>query len=197
MTGPRRALLVVDVQNDFVEGGSLGVEGGRATAERISAHLTRHRDRYAAAVASRDWHDAEGTNGGHFPAEGFEPDFVRTWPVHCVAGTPGAEYAPGLDVGLLTHHVRKGQGHPAYSMFEGRTDDGTPLADLLAELGVREVDVVGIATDYCVRATTLHALEHGLETRVLRDLCAGVAPESSAGALTEVAAAGARVEDAT
>lgn len=193
-TGPStRALIVVDVQNDFVEGGSLGVDGGRDVARGISRHLAEHAADYAAVVASRDWHDAEGTNGGHFHAPGEDPDFVATWPVHCVSTTEGSDYAPELDTGAITHHVRKGMGEPAYSAFEGVTDDGRRLADVLRELGVTEVEVTGIATDYCVRATALDARRAGFGVRLLEGLHAGVAPESSAAALAEMADAGVSV----
>ena len=192
MTGAR-ALLVVDVQNDFVEGGSLGVAGGADVADRISRHLADHHDDYAAVVASRDWHDPDGTNGGHFHAPGAEPDFATTWPVHCVSTTAGSDYAPGLDTGHVTHHVRKGRGLPAYSAFEGTTDDGRALVDVLRDLGVEAVDVTGIATDYCVRATALDARAHGFDVRLLDGLHAGVAPESSAAALAEMTQAGVEV----
>lgn len=183
-----RALLIVDVQNDFTEGGALAVAGGDAVAEGITRLLAERAGDYALVVASRDWHDAEGDNGGHF-ATG-EPDFVDTWPVHCVAGTPGAEYDPLLRTDAVTHHVKKGQGKPAYSMFEGVTDEGATVGDLLAEHGIVEVDVVGIATDHCVRASALDAVAHGQHVRILTDLVAGVAPEPSEAALAEVVHAG-------
>ncbi|MFT4232558.1 MAG: isochorismatase family protein [Leucobacter sp.] len=185
-----RALLIVDVQNDFTEGGALGVQGGGAVAEGIS-ELLRSSDRYGLVAASRDWHDAEGDNGGHFAAAGSEPDFASTWPVHCVQGTEGADYHPALDIDRIDVHVRKGMGEPAYSAFEGRAVDGRELAEVLAEHGVDALDVVGIATDYCVRASALDALRLGIRVRVLTDLIAGVAPESSVAALREMAAAGA------
>lgn len=188
-----RALVVVDVQNDFVEGGSLGVSGGHDVARGISAHLAAHAGDYAAVVASRDWHDAGSDNGGHFAAPGTEPDYTRTWPVHCVSSAPGSDYAPELDVDRITHHVRKGMGEPAYSAFDGVTDDGGRLADLLHGLEVTDVDVVGIATDYCVRATVLDARRAGFAVRLLEGLHAGVAPETSAVAVEEMAAAGAVV----
>lgn len=188
-----RALVIIDVQNDFTEGGALGVEGGAAVAAAITEHLRDHPDDYDVVIASRDWHDADNDNGGHFALE-VEPDFVGTWPRHCMAGTEGAEYHPAIDTGLIDIHVRKGQGVPAYSIFEGTTDDGRHLVTALDELGVTEVDVVGIATDYCVRASALDALAAGRRVRVLTDLIAGVAPDSSAAALRELAAAGATVE---
>ena len=185
-----KALLIVDVQNDFTEGGALGVIGGDAVATGITAHLAAHASEYAAVVASRDWHDADSDNGGHIALDA-EPDFVDTWPVHCVAGTAGAEYDPGLDTASITDHVKKGQGKPAYSLFEGATEEGRTVAEILSGLGVTEVDVTGIATDYCVRASALDAIEHGIHVRVLTGLVAGVAPESSEAALAELAHAGA------
>ena len=123
-----RALIVVDVQKDFVEGGSLGVDGGREVAARISDHLAAHAGDYATVVASRDWHDPHSDNGGHFARPGEEPDFLGTWPQHCVSDGPGSDYAPELDLSLIPHHVRKGQGAPAYSAFEGVDDEGRSLA---------------------------------------------------------------------
>ncbi len=188
-----RALLIVDVQNDFVEGGSLAVEGGRAVAARISAHLAEHADGYALVIASRDWHDPDSSNGGHFHAPGTEPDFATTWPVHCVSNDAGSDYAPELAVDRITHHVRKGMGVPAYSAFEGVLGDGRPLTDLLREHGVTDLDVVGIATDYCVRASVLDARDHDFGVRVLDGMHAGVAADSSAAALEEMASAGAEL----
>jgi nicotinamidase/pyrazinamidase len=185
-----KALFIVDVQNDFTEGGALGVDGGDAVAARITRYLEAHAGDYAVIVASRDWHDADNDNGGHFHPQ---PDFVDSWPVHCVSGTVGAEYDPGFDTGAVTHHVKKGQGRPAYSLFEGTTDDGETVAQLLEEHGVIDVDVAGIATDYCVRASALDAIEHGRHVRVLTDLVAGVAAESSDAALAELAHAGAEL----
>jgi nicotinamidase/pyrazinamidase len=187
-----KALFIVDVQNDFTEGGALGVEGGDAVAERITRYLEAHADECAVIVASRDWHDAEGDNGGHFHPE---PDFVGTWPVHCVSGTEGAEYDPGLDTTGVTHHVKKGQGRPAYSLFEGTTDEGETVAHLMEVHGVVDVDIAGIATDYCVRASALDAIEHGRRVRVFTDLVAGVADETSDAALAELAHAGAELAD--
>ncbi|QLD11002.1 isochorismatase family protein [Microbacterium oleivorans] len=186
-----RALFIVDVQNDFTEGGALAVTGGDAVAAAITRHLQSHRGDYEIIVASRDWHHADHDNGGHF-ADG-EPDFVDTWPVHCVADTAGAEYDPELDTAAVTHHVKKGQGIPAYSLFEGTTDEGESVADLLSAHGVVDVDVVGLATDHCVRASALDALAHGRRVRILTDLVAGVAASSSEQALAELAHAGAEV----
>jgi nicotinamidase/pyrazinamidase len=185
-----RALLIVDIQNDFTEGGALAVSGGDAVASAVSAFLAAHAADYEVIVASRDWHDATGDNGGHFAAE---PDYVDTWPPHCIAGTTGAEYDPLLATDAVTHHVRKGQGKAAYSMFEGVTDSGETVGAVLAQAGVLSADVVGIATDHCVRASALDALAHGVRVRILIDLVAGVAPEPSAAALAELAHAGAEL----
>ena len=166
-----RALFIVDVQNDFTERGALGVVGGDAVAERISRYLDAHADDYAVVVASRDWHHGDDDNGGHFSAE---PDFVDTWPVHCVGGTYGADYDEVFDTRRVTHHLKKGQGRPAYSLFEGVTDDGRTATGILDEHGIRDIDIVGIATDYCVLASALDALRAGRTVRVLTDLVAGV-----------------------
>ncbi len=188
-----RVLFIIDVQNDFTEGGALGVEGGAAVAAGITRYLVQHPHRYDQVFGSRDWHDADNDNGGHF-ATTDAPDFVTTWPVHCVAGTIGADYHASLNTSAVTVGVRKGQGRPAYSIFEGVTDEGEPLTQRLDDLGVEEIDVVGIATDYCVLASALDAVATGRMVRVLDDLVAGVAPVSSALALKQLAAAGVRVE---
>jgi len=188
-----RALLVVDVQNDFTEGGALGVAGGAALAERITAFLGRHADEYDLIVGSRDWHHGDDDNGGHF-AGAAGPDFVDTWPVHCVGGTAGAEYHPALDTSVVDVHVFKGQGRPDYSAFQAVTEDGTALPDLLAERRVTTVDIVGIATDHCVRASALDAREAGLDVAVYEDLVAGVDPDRSAAALDDIRAVGGHVD---
>ncbi|GAB2675032.1 isochorismatase family protein [Thalassiella azotivora] len=184
---PARALVVVDVQNDFCEGGSLAVAGGSAVARGVSAHLAAHAGDYAAVVTTQDWH--------HDPGDHFSdsPDFVATWPAHCVAGTPGADLHPDLDTSTVTAAFRKGAYAAAYSGFEGTTvqdDVEVGLADWLRSRGVRAVDVVGIATDHCVRATALDAAAAGLDTTVLLDLTAGVAPDTTRSALAELRAAG-------
>jgi nicotinamidase/pyrazinamidase len=186
-----RALFIVDVQNDFTEHGALGVVGGDEVAERITRFLAGHRDDYEIVVASRDWHDPDNDNGGHF-ASG-EPDFITTWPAHCVAGTHGADYDEVFDTSSVTHHLKKGQGKPAYSLFEGVAEDGTTASQLLERHGIIDIDVAGLATDYCVRASALDAIEHGRHVRVFTDLIAGVHPESSERALTEIAHAGAEL----
>lgn len=183
------ALFIIDVQNDFTEGGALGVDGGAAVASGITQLLGRADLAYTCVFASRDWHDGDNDNGGHFATD-VAPDFLDTWPVHCVAGSPGADYHSALDVSAVTHHVRKGQGRPAYSIFEGVTDGGASVADLLTENGITDIDIVGIATDFCVRASALDAIEHGQHIRVITDLIAGVDAGSSAAALAEIAHVG-------
>jgi len=184
-----RALLIVDVQNDFTEGGALAVAGGDAVASRVSDFLAEHASDYPVIIASRDWHDPDSDNGGHFSPT---PDFVNSWPVHCVANSSGAAYDPLFNSTAVTHHIFKGQGVPAYSMFEGSTEAGESVAQVLTAAAVQMVDVVGIATDYCVRASALDALAQGLQVRVFTDLIAGVAADSSAAALAELSAAGAQ-----
>jgi len=185
-----RALFIIDVQNDFTEGGALGVQGGSSVAVRVSELLAAHPEAYPWVFASRDWHSIDGDNGGHF-ARDTTPDFATTWPVHCVAGTPGAEYHPSMTLPKNTIHIRKGQGEPGYSIFDGVAEGGEKTGELLIAHGVTDVDVVGLATDFCVRASVLDALEHGQHVRVFTDLIAGVAPEPSEAALGEMGHAGA------
>ena len=188
-----RALLVVDVQNDFCEGGSLAVQGGAEVAFRISEllhHWTRQDPKapdYAVAVATRDHHVDPG---GHFSDD---PDFERSWPPHCVVGTDGEAFHPNLDPQPFDAVFLKGERAAAYSGFEGRTTDGTPLTPWLQGHGVTHVDVCGIATDHCVRATALDAVREGFSTRLLAGLCAGVAPESTRRALGDMERAGVRI----
>lgn len=199
-TPTRRALVVVDVQNDFCEGGSLPVTGGHAVAGAIAEHLARAAATYDLVVASRDWHDADNLNGGHFPVAGEQPDYATTWPVHCVAGTEGAAFAAPVTAALDDHDalvVSKGRGEPAYSAFQGVTPEGATLEAALREHGVTELDVCGIATDHCVRATAVDARELGFGVRLLPGLHAGVAPETTAAALDEMAACGVDVQEGT
>jgi nicotinamidase/pyrazinamidase len=178
-----RALIVVDVQNDFCEGGSLAVAGGAEVARRISAHVLDHADEYTAIVATADWHQNPGT---HFAEH---PDFVDSWPPHCRIGTDGALFHPAAEVAF--EHVeaifRKGLHEAAYSGFEGFTVEGdrrVQLADWLRERAVEQVDIVGIATDHCVRATALDAVDEGFEPTVLLHLTAGVARHTTDSALS-------------
>jgi nicotinamidase/pyrazinamidase len=177
------ALIVVDVQNDFCEGGSLAVTGGAAVAAAISEHIVQ--TPYDVVVATRDYHIDPGA---HFSDE---PDYVDSWPVHCVAGTAGASFHPELDVTAIQAVFSKGAYAAAYSGFEGETADGSSLVDWLRARDVTTVDVVGIATDHCVRATALDAAQAGLTTRVLLDLTAGVAQPTVDSALEQLRGAGA------
>ncbi len=187
-----RALVVVDVQNDFCEGGSLAVTGGAAVAEKVTELLAARAAGtapvgYDHVVATQDHHVDPGA---HWSSE---PDYVDSWPVHCEAGTPGAQFHPDLATDQFEAVFRKGAHAAAYSGFEGTASaDGAEvgLAGWLRERGVQQVDVVGIATDHCVRATALDAAREGFDTRVLLDLCAAVSPDTRATALTELAAAG-------
>ena len=163
------ALIVVDVQRDFCEGGSLAVAGGVEVAGRIDA-LLRGDHPYDHVVATRDHHIDPGT---HFSDD---PDFIDSWPHHCEVGTPGVEFHDQLTFRDFDAVFDKGEYAAAYSGFEGTTGDGTRLADWLSTRGVERVDVCGIATDYCVRATALDAVRAGFATTVLLDLTAAVAP---------------------
>ncbi len=183
----KKAFVIVDVQNDFCEGGSLAVSGGGAVARGLTEYLRRHRGDYELVVATRDYHVDPGA---HFAAE---PDFRDSWPAHCVAGTEGAELHPELDREVVDEVFDKGRDTAAYSGFEARSASGRLLGERLREAGIEELDVAGIATDYCVRATVLDALKEGFRVRLLGNLCAGVAPETSAAAVEEMTSAGAAV----
>ncbi|MCW2939082.1 MAG: isochorismatase hydrolase [Actinomycetia bacterium] len=179
-----RALIIVDVQNDFCEGGSLPVGGGAEVATAISEYVAERRDDYAHIVATRDFHlDPRD----HFSPS---PDFAATWPPHCVIGTQGADFHPNLALAPIEAVFSKGRTEAAYSGFEGVSADEVPLGDWLHERGVDSVDVVGIATDHCVRATAVDAARAGLSTRVLLGLTAGVATASTERALAELDAEG-------
>jgi nicotinamidase/pyrazinamidase len=182
-----RALVVVDVQNDFCEGGSLAVSGGAAVAAAITQHIRAAGGEYAHVVATRDHHIDPGR---HFAEQ---PDFLETWPAHCVVGTGGVELHEALDRGPIAAVFDKGEYAAAYSGFEGKTGD-VPLADWLRERGVDAVDVVGIATDHCVRATALDAVGNGFATRVLLHLTAGVTDGTTDAAIEELKTAGIELE---
>jgi len=182
-----KVLIVVDVQNDFCEGGSLAVAGGNTVAAALARYIDEGSGGADFTVATRDYHVDPGS---HFAAAPDGPDYVHTWPVHCVVGTGGADLHPALAGAGFDAEFRKGAHEAAYSGFQGATTDGVGLADWLAAHKVTAVDVVGIATDYCVRATALDAAAAGFDTRVLLDFTAAVGPESLATALNEFAGAG-------
>ena len=202
----RTALIIVDVQTDFCEGGSLAVTGGAAVAAQIAEYLEDHHSDYRVVAATQDWHIDPGS---HFSDE---PDFVSSWPVHCVAETDGAATHPHFDTDHVTEFFRKGAYDAAYSGFEGLSapdvdvpmgedpedadEERTSLDDWLQEHEIEAVDVVGLALDYCVLATAKDAMDAGYETRVLLPLTAPVAKESGERATVELADAGvAVVED--
>ncbi|MEU4560223.1 isochorismatase family protein [Actinoplanes sp. NPDC023936] len=178
-----RALIIVDVQNDFCEGGSLAVSGGAAVAKGISLVLAKAGERWDHVVATKDWHIDPGS---HFSET---PDFVDSWPVHCVAGSGGSDFHPELATDRIEAVFRKGEYQAAYSGFEGRTEAGETLADWLRGKGVTDVEVVGIATDHCVRATALDAAAAGFTTTVVLELTAGVARATTEAALEQLHAA--------
>lgn len=209
---PSRALIVVDVQNDFTEGGTLAVAGGDDVARAIGEYTAAHRKQYSLVITTQDFHIDPGA---HFSAD---PDFIDSWPEHCRAGTPGADLDPLLDHGagvafqsLVDITVKKGHYCAAYSGFEGVVDDRAAqrphtatgaaaipsqdhsagdLAQVLSQSGVSGVDIVGIATDHCVKATALDAARLGLQVRVLRNMCAAVSTDGEHAAWEELAGAG-------
>lgn len=193
----RAALLVVDVQVDFTEGGSLPVPGGADCATAVGRYVRDHRDAYDLVVATQDWHVDPGA---HF-AGPDGPDFIDSWPVHCRVGTAGAALHPNMLSGLgadpgkaFDAVVRKGEHEAAYSGFQGRTEDGRALDEVLRGGGIDAVDVVGIASSHCVGQTALDALAAGYRTRVLSDLTVGVTAELERIAFDGVRAAGGVIE---
>ena len=219
---PKTALIVVDVQNDFTEGGSLAVAGGAKVAADITAYLRAHSSRYDLILASQDWHTAGSGNGGHIALPPAQPDYVDSWPVHCLAGTAGAQFHPDLDTALLDVVVRKGQDMPGYSAFEAQTIDATHRTDavhpetvpdfttlenseddqlpgrpahlsaLLYSRAITRIDVCGLALDYCVRATAVEAARLGFEVRVLDYLTAAVHAEGAVDVVAQWRTASAR-----
>ncbi|MER6112795.1 isochorismatase family protein [Streptomyces hirsutus] len=190
-----RGLIVVDVQNDFCEGGSVPVAGGARIAAAIADLIEQSAgDDYQYVVATRDHHIDPG---GHFSKT---PDFQDSFPVHCVADSAGSEFHPGFAPTVTSGKVDavffKGAHSASKSGFEGADEQGTPLADWLRARGVKDVDVVGIATDHCVRATALDAVAAGFRARVRLDYSVGVAPHTTAAALDDFQQAGVAVSGA-
>jgi len=171
MAARNTALIVVDVQRDFCEGGSLAVPGGEAVAAGITDLIDAAGDAYRLVVATRDWHIDPGS---HFAPPGQEPDYVETWPVHCVAGTEGADWHPDLRLPEHVVVVSSGEYEAGYSGFEGHDGEGRNLVEVLQDGDVNGVDIVGIATSFCVKATALDAVKAGLATRVLAPLTSDV-----------------------
>ena len=204
-----RALIVVDVQNDFCEGGSLAVPGGTDTASEITDYIETTLGRYDVVAATQDWHIEPGPHFSDIP------DYKESWPVHCVAGTTGASLHPDLDTEHIDAFFRKGQYEAAYSGFEGvlAPEDEVPTGDLdaaavppdpaetvslddwLRENDVEEVVIVGLAADYCVRATALDAIAAGYDTFVIPDLCRGIDRAGTRAALAELEDAGVELLD--
>ena len=184
-----RALIIVDVQPTFCEGGALGVKGGNATANAIAGFVDTYRSHYALTVTTQDWHIHPGAHWSD------HPDYVDSWPVHGKAGTPEAELHPVIKALHPDLSVKKGQYTAAYSGFEGTTPDGEKLKDALRDHGITELDIVGIATDYCVKQTALDARRLGYPVRMIADLTAPVAKDGYGKALDEIGKAGADVID--
>ena len=177
MERQNEALIIVDVQYDFVEGGSLAVEGGTNLANRLATFVDQGANGIAHIITTQDWHIDPGS---HFADE---PDFIDTWPKHCVAHTHGAEIVEPLSASLKAHgvdaQIHKGMHEAAYSGFEGIEEaTGQILAEKLRLLGVDTVYIAGIATDYCVKQTALDAVKAGFTTKLLKDFVVGINPDS-------------------
>lgn len=174
------ALIIVDVQKDFCEGGSLAVAGGEAVAAGISDLIEASGEAYDLIVATRDWHIDPGA---HFADD---PDFTDSWPAHCVAGTDGAEWHADLQLPDRTVVISKGEHAAAYSGFEGHDGDGRSLQQVLEGNQIDSVDICGIATSYCVKATALDARRAGYHTRLLAPLTTDVDPAATFGTLNRL-----------
>ncbi|AKE40849.1 nicotinamidase [Corynebacterium kutscheri] len=183
-----RALVVVDVQNDFCPGGSLATKNGSIVAHRIADYIAQNKHRYNQVIATKDWHIEPGD---HFSDT---PDFIDSWPVHCVADSQGAELHPALATTEFDEVFLKGQYSAAYSGFEGASaSDETPLNTWLDQRNVSIIDVAGIATDYCVKATVLDGLKAGFETKIFSDLVSAVNEETGDKAIQEMLSAGSQI----
>ncbi|NUK49549.1 isochorismatase family protein [Streptomyces lunaelactis] len=184
----RRALIIVDVQKDFCEGGSVPVKGGADRAAAITELVRRADGQYAFVVATRDHHIDPGA---HFSEK---PDFQDSFPVHCVVGSEGGEFhpdfAPAVDSGHVDEVFFKGAHSASKSGFEGSAQDGTTLSAWLKARDIADLDVVGIATDHCVKATALDGVRAGFTVRVLLDYTAGVAADTTRTAIAELRRAG-------
>ena len=195
-----KALIIVDVQPTFCEGGELGVEGGNAVAERIAEYVETHRNEYSYVATTQDWHVEPGRHWSD------DPDYVDTWPVHGKAGTANAGLHPAIEALGIGHHFKKGQYSPSYSGFEGLEDNtdriptreevaadltaGRTLANALEAAGITRVDVVGLAESHCVKETALDARKLGYETHVIEELTEPVSEELGVDARRQMREAG-------
>ena len=184
-----RAIIVVDPQPDFFEGGALPIAGATRTAERIAEFLRDRRDGFSMTVVTQDWHVNPGDHWSD------APNFETTWPVHCAANSSGATVHASLADQPWDVVIRKGQHEGAYSGFEGSSDDGSALSDVLTSAGITTVAVVGFATDHCVKATALDARQLGFDVHVILDLCVGVDPETTKDAIKVMASAGVSMKE--
>lgn len=191
----RNALLAVDLQADFVQGGSLPVPNGMAVCAMIARHIRHFKTEYQLMVASRDYHEDPSE---HFSAT---PDFLTTWPPHCVIGTAGAAFVPPIQnlvrEKLIAVVVSKGRHEAAYSAFQGVDSRGHVLFDVLKEARIDHLDICGIATDYCVRQSALDARTNAFQVRVLVNLCAAVNEATGQQAIEEMKTAGCQLQAAT
>ena len=186
----KTALVIVDVQNDFCPGGALATARGDEVASKIAELISTADSRtheYDHVVATQDWHIDPGA---HFSET---PDFVDSWPPHCVADSYGAQVRGPVKTDLIDQFFKKGHFTAAYSGFEGVNGNDELLADWLRAQAVSRLDVCGIATDHCVRATVLDALKEGFKVKVLRGMCSPVDDKRGADALQEMIDAGAEL----
>lgn len=180
-----RALLIIDVQNDFCPGGNLAVPKGDEVVPILNKYIKIFQKKGWPIIASRDWHPR---NSRHFK------EFGGLWPAHCIQRTKGARFHPNLKLSPTTIIISKGRGleEDAYSAFQGYDKYGRSLKDVLDRLRIKELFIGGLATDYCVRATVLDALENNFKVKILSDAIRGVDQKSSLSAIAEMVRKGAR-----
>jgi len=183
----KKALLVVDVQNDFCPGGTLGIHGGHKIIPILNRYIKFFETENLPIIVTRDWHPKVTKH--------FE-QFGGVWPEHCVEGSPGAMFHPDLELPKEALVMSKGMDpeKDSYSAFHAIDSSGMALANLLKIFGVAEIYIGGLATDYCVKYSALDALKDGLEAFILTDAIAGVnlQPEDSRLALQEMVNLGAK-----
>jgi nicotinamidase/pyrazinamidase len=184
----RNALLVVDLQNDFVEGGALPVPGGTQVVAHVARHVRHFRSEYTFVVATRDLHEDPPD---HFSEK---PDYINTWPPHGVKGTTGAVLCTPISnlvrEKIIQVVVDKGRHAAAVSAFEAVDPRGHLLVDVLREQRIDHIDICGLITEYCIRASALDARKHEFQVRILVNLCGAASPEAAQRAFEDMKAAG-------
>ncbi|MBM3249643.1 MAG: bifunctional nicotinamidase/pyrazinamidase [Candidatus Omnitrophica bacterium] len=185
---PKKALLIVDLQNDFCPGGALGIPAGDRIIPPVNKYIRIFAKEKLPVIASRDWHPVRTV---HFR------DFGGVWPVHCIQNSKGASFHPGLKLpkkGVIYVYKGMDPARDSYSVFQAEDDQGTDFAHILKRSGINELYIAGLATDYCVKFTARDALKAGYKVKVLMDAVRGVdlKPGDSEKAIKEITKLGAK-----